>query len=232
MHADLQQPPPAPDRAPQTGPSAPVVPSPSAATSLDGLSYSQLKARQAELQDQRQALANRRQNVAQTYESSTGASREGIAARLAVMDRAMAQFEADLSVVGLAMVPKRTTESPYVPPINQRGRSRAGPEMFLMSFAVFAATMLVAVPAAVRRAKRRWLSESPRAGAGSVGVGTERLDRIEQAVDTIAVEIERVSENQRFMTRLMTETQLAGTIAAVRGSAEVAKAAAQEAPRA
>jgi hypothetical protein len=32
-----------------------------------------------------------------------------------------------------------------------------------------------------------------------------RLDRIEQTVDSIAVEIERVSEAQRFLTRLQTE---------------------------
>jgi hypothetical protein len=31
----------------------------------------------------------------------------------------------------------------------------------------------------------------------------QRLTRIEQAVDAIAVEVERVSENQRFTTRLL-----------------------------
>jgi hypothetical protein len=33
-----------------------------------------------------------------------------------------------------------------------------------------------------------------------------RLERIEQAVESIAVEVERVSEGQRFVTRLMSET--------------------------
>ena len=55
----------------------------------------------------------------------------------------------------------------------------------------------------------------------------ERLERIEQAVDSIAIEVERVSENQRFMTRLMTETQLGDTIKDVRKSAELAKSAAE-----
>jgi hypothetical protein len=32
-----------------------------------------------------------------------------------------------------------------------------------------------------------------------------RLDRIEQAVDAIAIEVERISESQRFQTRIMTE---------------------------
>jgi hypothetical protein len=33
----------------------------------------------------------------------------------------------------------------------------------------------------------------------------ERLERIEQAVDSIALEVERVSEGQRFTTRLLSE---------------------------
>ncbi|HEU4990099.1 MAG: hypothetical protein KGL93_05920 [Gemmatimonadota bacterium] len=34
-----------------------------------------------------------------------------------------------------------------------------------------------------------------------------RLDRIEQSVDSIAVEIERVAEAQRFLTKLQTEAR-------------------------
>jgi hypothetical protein len=32
-----------------------------------------------------------------------------------------------------------------------------------------------------------------------------RLDRLEQAVDAIAIEIERISEGQRFVTRVLAE---------------------------
>ena len=32
-----------------------------------------------------------------------------------------------------------------------------------------------------------------------------RLERIEQAVDAIAIEVERISEGQRFTTKLLTE---------------------------
>jgi hypothetical protein len=34
---------------------------------------------------------------------------------------------------------------------------------------------------------------------------TQRLARIEQAIDAMALEIERISEGQRFVTRLMSE---------------------------
>jgi hypothetical protein len=35
----------------------------------------------------------------------------------------------------------------------------------------------------------------------------QRLERMENAIDAVAVEIERISENQRFTTRLLTERE-------------------------
>lgn len=44
---------------------------------------------------------------------------------------------------------------------------------------------------------------------------TGRLERIEQAVDAIAIEVERISEGQRFTTQLLSETkQHAGALRA------------------
>jgi hypothetical protein len=34
---------------------------------------------------------------------------------------------------------------------------------------------------------------------------TDRLERLDNAVDTISVEVERISENQRFTTKLLSE---------------------------
>ena len=39
-----------------------------------------------------------------------------------------------------------------------------------------------------------------------------RLDRMEQAIDSIAVEVERISEGQRFTTRLLSERNEASAI--------------------
>ena len=41
--------------------------------------------------------------------------------------------------------------------------------------------------------------------AGITAPDDGRLARLEQAVDSIAVEVERISEGQRFTTRLLTE---------------------------
>lgn len=53
-----------------------------------------------------------------------------------------------------------------------------------------------------RRIERRDVASPLAAGAA------EQLQRIEQAVDTMAIEIERISESQRFLAKLQSEKQL------------------------
>ncbi len=48
----------------------------------------------------------------------------------------------------------------------------------------------------------------------------ERLQRIEQAVDAIAIEVERMSESQRFVTKVLAERLPAPSIAALPSRAE------------
>lgn len=52
-----------------------------------------------------------------------------------------------------------------------------------------------------RRMERRAVPEGIPADLG------ERLTRMEQAIDAMAIEIERISEGQRFTTRLLSERQ-------------------------
>ena len=40
----------------------------------------------------------------------------------------------------------------------------------------------------------------------------ERLERMEQAIDSIAIEVERISEGQRFTTRLLSEARSADAL--------------------
>ena len=53
-------------------------------------------------------------------------------------------------------------------------------------------------------AKMRMRARERQGGIGDPSV-EHRLDRIEQAVDAIAIEVERMSESQRFTTRLLSE---------------------------
>ncbi len=44
---------------------------------------------------------------------------------------------------------------------------------------------------------------------------TARLERMEQAIDSIAVEVERISEGQRFTTKLLTERSASPAVPAL-----------------
>lgn len=56
------------------------------------------------------------------------------------------------------------------------------------------------------RGYTRRLETQPRQSLGSGDV-VARLDRIEQAIEAIATEVERVAEGQRFTTKLLSEVR-------------------------
>jgi len=76
----------------------------------------------------------------------------------------------------------------------------------MLTIALFIGAMSViaiGVHAYFQRAKRKMIEL--RQGLPALGASDDRLQRLEQAVDSIAVEVERISEGQRFLTRLQTE---------------------------
>ncbi|HEU4723499.1 MAG TPA: hypothetical protein VFS59_19250 [Gemmatimonadaceae bacterium] len=62
--------------------------------------------------------------------------------------------------------------------------------------------MAIGIPIARAYAKRVERGESTAQLSADV---TARLERMEQAIDSIAVEVERISEGQRFTTKLLSE---------------------------
>ena len=75
---------------------------------------------------------------------------------------------------------------------------------FLVPIAMFVMVGVTVIFYPVTRAwARRMDAEAQRSGVGPEVHA--RLERIEQAVDAIALEVERISEGQRFTTRLLAE---------------------------
>jgi len=71
-----------------------------------------------------------------------------------------------------------------------------------IAFFVSVIIMAIGIPL-VRGIVRRW----DRKSAGpSVPLDTAaRLDRIEQAIDAMSIQVERIAEGQRFVTRIMSD---------------------------
>lgn len=68
----------------------------------------------------------------------------------------------------------------------------------ILSFGAFAVSVVT-----IGRLVAKWIDRRGQLAKGNPS--DERLSRIEQAVDAIAIEVERISEAQRFTTRLLAE---------------------------
>jgi hypothetical protein len=79
-------------------------------------------------------------------------------------------------------------------------------------------SVFVFAPFAVAMARLIWKRASAPPRTTQVDHATQqRLDQLQQAVDTIAVEVERISEGQRFVTKLLSDRALgAGAAEAIR----------------
>ena len=78
-----------------------------------------------------------------------------------------------------------------------------GPEI-VIPLGYFATAIVLAVGVPLARAYSRRMdaeSKNPRIPTEI----TSRLERMEQAIDSVAVEVERISEGQRFTTKLLSE---------------------------
>jgi hypothetical protein len=72
---------------------------------------------------------------------------------------------------------------------------------------VFMSGAAVLVPLVKAFASR--LEHKPQLGTPVPGDLGDRLDRIERSVEAVAIEVERISEGQRFVTKLLAERETA-----------------------
>ncbi|HKR10146.1 MAG TPA: hypothetical protein VJS39_13215, partial [Gemmatimonadaceae bacterium] len=90
-------------------------------------------------------------------------------------------------------------EEPSPPPSDdsfEEGAAAVGVPLFLVMSAFYFFS------------RRRWKREVRRAPAAALlSADSERLQRLEHGMDAIAVEVERISEGQRFVTKLLSETR-------------------------
>lgn len=185
-------------------PLPPEAPAPPAITPPGGspLSAEQMRALSAardELSTQLVSAVDRREDLAREIQTATGANRAGLEQRMKLLDERILQLESDLAITGRAVsnpgnIAQSSTQTPWGPiPADDL---IVLPVLFIL---------FVMAPIALALARLIWKRATtmrPRAVSGDTD---ERLGRLEQAIDSVAVEMERVSEGQRFVTRLLTE---------------------------
>ena len=195
----MQQPIPTPPPPPTiAGSPVQVVGIPTSPTAV----YHGFLAQRSELRDQLETLQDQRQDLSRQLQDPmvTGANRTGLEQHIAEIDARISALDqqiaaADAQVAKAASVPGAVVPDP--PHVRQ------GPpeEVFVLS-GIF--IVVVLFPLTIAYARRLW-----RRGAVAVSAIPhelmERLTRLDQAVDSIAVEVERIGEGQRFVTRVLAE---------------------------
>jgi hypothetical protein len=171
--------------------------------------YEGFKAQRSELNGQLEGLQNTRQRINNELEDmpSTAPQRPGLEARLKDVDTRISAVDQMLAgnaaqIAQAAAVPGAVVQPPE--------RIVQGPpeDVYVLSGLFM---VIVLLPLSIALSRRIWrrsaavVTSIPREIA-------ERLSRMEQAVEATAVEVERIGEGQRFLTRLFTEGEGARAI--------------------
>lgn len=158
-----------------------------------------LKAKRSELSRQLTSVQSRRDDVAKQLARTSGPGAQGLEQRLAVMDERIVQLERDIAANG-----RELARAPGELVAEEATAQRYGPfssgELTAISIVSIVLVWGPLAWAAARVMMKRANQPKP---SPQLLEGTARLERIEQAVDAMSIEIERISEGQRFVTQLM-----------------------------
>ena len=203
----------------QTSPTPPIAPlapsiptqagadgvAPVSIASLDGMSLSQLQSLRAEVSKQLTSAMSRRADLAHDLRRTNSLAQDGVLAHIKQLDGRILQLEADLDVVGRKISTTSGTTS-HVPDLSgARNGNPFGISSDDMIPIVIVFTIFVLSPIALSVSRLLW-KRGNRAPAPAASRDADlRMERVEQAVDAIAVEIERISEGQRFVTQLLSK---------------------------
>ena len=171
-----------------------------------------LKARRSELSNQLESVDSRRSSLMkQLRTTGDPVAVKGLEARLALLDARQIQLETDLQQTGqlLSSVSAGTIASTSDPA--KFGSFTTNQSMALSVLGI----IFIGFPLAIGIAKSMWRrSVKPSVPPQALTETAQRLERLESSVDAIAIEIERISEGQRFVTKLLSEGQPAPALGA------------------
>jgi len=173
-----------------------------------------LKAQRSELSNQLESVDSRRSSLMKQLRSNGDpVAVKGLEARLALLDARQLQLETDLQQTGqlLSSTSAGLVASTSAPP--RMGAFTTNQTMALSVLGI----IFIGFPIAIGLAKAMWRrSIRPGVAPQALTETAQRLERLESSVDAIAIEIERISEGQRFVTKLLSEAPATQAIGAAK----------------
>lgn len=188
-------------------------------------------ARRGELNGQLREAENRRLNLAAQLDATPSNMRAPVAERLATLDARITQIEREVTqmdaAISTAMTDPKVMQGevnvrvepmppePSVPPVPpppegfihvppfESGIIHLTPRDTVVGGALLLSLVFLAGWIAWRLALRRLRREG--VGAVASGANASHIAQLQQSVDAIALEVERISENQRYVTKVVND---------------------------
>jgi hypothetical protein len=187
-------------------PAAPVPGAPPTAAEMLQAARAQRQELQNALERVEEQRENLQEQLTQTPQSEA-TIRAGLEARIKELDLRILALDkeiatADQRVTQAAGVPGATIEPP--PVVYQE----SGPpeEVFMIGGMLI---FFIGFPLAIAYARRLWKKAAVAVSTEMPAELSDRLGRMEQAIDAVAVELERVGEGQRYVTKVFSDSQRA-----------------------
>jgi hypothetical protein len=186
-------------------------------TPMSAREVAAIKAQRDELSNQLQSVDGRRSRLlTQLRQTTDPTAVKGLEDRLALLDKRQLQLESDIGTTGqqLTSAPAGWAASTGTPVVAGLGSGQ------VVAISIVGIIFVLA-PLTKGFARTLWKrSNKPGLPPTAFTETAQRLERLESAVDTIAVEIERISEGQRFVTKLLSESAPASPLLAAQRSPE------------
>ncbi len=179
-------------------PGAPAIPIP-----LTQADVSNLQDRVSELAGERNAADSRRATLArQLHAARPGADQAGIEARITQLDNRILLIESDIADLGRAISAapnglKQVSTSAGIP--HEYGR----PDAKQMTGITIVGIIFVLFPLSIAFARLMFRRAAHPPAPQIPKDVSDRLERMEQGIEAVALEVERIGEGQRFVTQLM-----------------------------
>lgn len=183
-----------------TAPTAQVITRP-----LTRAELAAIRAARSELSNQLTSAEGRRNRLVEELRGTDGQVRTGLEQRIAVLDERIVDLERAIATTGRQLTDARALVGTTEPARTEVGGFRMDEDVAFGIGSVLAFVFLA--PVALAWIRMWWRKPVRATPSGTDSESTARLERIEQAVDAIAIEVERVSEAQRYQARLLSEGQ-------------------------
>ncbi len=196
--------------APPTPPTPPTETPIAVVTTINGVPQTfaevrSLRAQRSELSNQLQSAQRRRNEVVEQLTEASAAERPGLEARLKLLDERILDIEAEIGRTGelIAKTPGNLLSSSEQAPNIQGMNLNSGD----LTGIIIVFTIFVLTPIAITISRLLWKRANNPAPRKADIESEERMRRLEAGVDAIAIEVERISEGQRFVTKLLSERE-------------------------